>query len=47
MVRIETNLGSSSGMIIIGSGYVLTNRHVIMDPTSVEAKLFIQGTIVG
>ncbi len=36
VVRIETNLGSGSGVIITDDGWVLTNRHVLEDAAWAE-----------
>ena len=39
VVRIVTNLGSGSGVIITNTGWVLTNAHVLEDANTVEITL--------
>ncbi len=39
VVKIETNLGSGSGVILSSDGYVLTNYHVIEDASWIEITL--------
>ena len=39
VVRIETNLGSGSGVIITNTGWVLTNWHVLDGANSIEITL--------
>ena len=39
IVRVDTNLGSGSGIIIRANGYVLTNQHVIDQAGAIEITL--------
>ena len=45
VVRVDTNLGSGSGIIVRANGYILTNQHVIDQATSIQVTL-MSGDII-
>lgn len=44
VVRVETTIGSGSGVIVNSSGYVLTNAHVVGDETLVKITMMDEKT---
>jgi len=47
VVRIETDVGSGSGVIITNTGWVMTNEHVLEGSSSVEITLMSGETYAG
>jgi serine protease Do len=45
VVRVDTDLGSGSGIIVRANGYILTNQHVIDKATSIQVTL-MNGDII-
>ena len=45
VVRVDTDLGSGSGIIVRANGYILTNQHVIDGATSIQVTL-MNGDII-
>ena len=38
VVKVETSVGSGSGFFVTGTGYIITNRHVVRPSTSTQWK---------